>query len=483
MADGTQFEAFIPHNPGDVITAEDWNDIQIKTKEYIQEQLGSTLKDGVLKLGGGSHNGLLSVFSGDEKELVRIDVDNTQPHRNSSNSAIYLDGKGGNLWLGGKEHNVDGDIVLFSKTGDCSSSSNAVIRLDGDSASLFMGETSTAAIQLDGKKANLWLGGANTGLEGENDIGREICIFSASGNRSVGSKGATIHLDGDSASLCMGGGGTNGDEGIGGKILLFSDRSDRPDADKISECKNAPIELDGEEASIYLGGRNKSDYLDKCGRILLFSDSRRNRDNEPSVSLISERIRSAVETTHSGSLEIHKEYKVFGHDPVYTTPISIDGFSGEIKCTTLSYENLNPPDSSEDFAEEFDCSDLKEIDSGCVVVLSNDDNGNVTPCLDKYDTRVVGVISGAGKYQPAIVLGRDPSKPNRMPVSLMGKVYCKVDADYAPIELGDLLTTSATPGHAMKATDMTKAFGAVLGKAMAPLESGKGLIPIIVTLQ
>ena len=48
---------------------------------------------------------------------------------------------------------------------------------------------------------------------------------------------------------------------------------------------------------------------------------------------------------------------------------------------------------------------------------------------------------------------------------------------------GDLLTTADTPGHAMRATDQHRAFGAVLGKAMAPLASGRGQIPILVSLQ
>ena len=65
----------------------------------------------------------------------------------------------------------------------------------------------------------------------------------------------------------------------------------------------------------------------------------------------------------------------------------------------------------------------------------------------------------------------------------MGKVYCKVDAEYAAIEVGDLLTTSPTPGHAMKATDPAKAFGTVIGKALRSLDAGTGLIPILVTLQ
>jgi hypothetical protein len=70
-----------------------------------------------------------------------------------------------------------------------------------------------------------------------------------------------------------------------------------------------------------------------------------------------------------------------------------------------------------------------------------------------------------------------------MPVALVGKVYCKVDAQYGPIEVGDLLTTSCTPGHAMKASDPLKAFGSVIGKALRPLEEGQGLIPILIALQ
>jgi hypothetical protein len=65
----------------------------------------------------------------------------------------------------------------------------------------------------------------------------------------------------------------------------------------------------------------------------------------------------------------------------------------------------------------------------------------------------------------------------------MGKVYCKVDASKVPIVIGDLLTTSSTPGHAMKAVDPGQAFGAVIGKALRPLAGGRGLVPILVALQ
>jgi hypothetical protein len=65
----------------------------------------------------------------------------------------------------------------------------------------------------------------------------------------------------------------------------------------------------------------------------------------------------------------------------------------------------------------------------------------------------------------------------------MGKVYCKVDARLDPIEVGDLLTTSATSGHARKASDRSRALGAVLGKALRALPGGVDLIPVLVALQ
>ena len=83
--------------------------------------------------------------------------------------------------------------------------------------------------------------------------------------------------------------------------------------------------------------------------------------------------------------------------------------------------------------------------------------GALRQCDCAYDTKVAGVISGAGSYKPAIVLDRRRSSENRMPMALVGKVYCKVDAGYGAVRVGDMLTTSRTPGHAMKVQDPAKA--------------------------
>jgi hypothetical protein len=135
-----------------------------------------------------------------------------------------------------------------------------------------------------------------------------------------------------------------------------------------------------------------------------------------------------------------------------------------------------------DYAEDFDVSDVAAAVPGTVMVL--DDTGGIRVSTSEYDRRVAGVLSGAGGYTPAIILDRQGSKSAvRRPLALMGKVWCRVDASKAAIGIGDLLTTSATPGHAMKAVDPLRAFGAVIGKALKPLAAGCGLVPILVALQ
>jgi hypothetical protein len=134
-----------------------------------------------------------------------------------------------------------------------------------------------------------------------------------------------------------------------------------------------------------------------------------------------------------------------------------------------------------DCAENFDIAEADEIEPGTVVVI--DPEGRLRASRTPYDRRVAGVISGAGEYKPAIILDAATSRRNRQPVALLGKTYCKVDARYAPIMPGDLLTSSATQGHAMSATNPVKAFGAIIGKALSPSKPDTGLIPILVTLR
>ena len=65
----------------------------------------------------------------------------------------------------------------------------------------------------------------------------------------------------------------------------------------------------------------------------------------------------------------------------------------------------------------------------------------------------------------------------------------KVDASRGPINIGDLLVTSDVPGVAMKSEPIEIGGrkmhmpGTLIGKALEPLEKGKGEILVLLSLQ
>jgi hypothetical protein len=148
----------------------------------------------------------------------------------------------------------------------------------------------------------------------------------------------------------------------------------------------------------------------------------------------------------------------------------------------LTVEGKIKFNAAADCAEEFEVEDDEALVPGSVMVVG--ESGKLRPCCNAYDTTAVGVISGAGDYKPGLVLDHQGDDEFiRCPIALIGKVNCLVDATYAPIRTGDLVTTSATHGHAMRASDPLKSTGAIIGKALAPAFAGQQLIPILVTLQ
>lgn len=134
-----------------------------------------------------------------------------------------------------------------------------------------------------------------------------------------------------------------------------------------------------------------------------------------------------------------------------------------------------------DCAEQFDVDHQEGlIEPGTVLVIGAD--GVLRQSETAYDTRVAGIVAGAGAYRPGIILDKQQTCANRLSISLVGKVFCKVDGSHGAIDVGDLLTTSQTPGHAMKATNPQRAFGAIIGKALKSWSGDVGLIPILVAL-
>jgi hypothetical protein len=140
-----------------------------------------------------------------------------------------------------------------------------------------------------------------------------------------------------------------------------------------------------------------------------------------------------------------------------------------------------------DLSEQFEVrhSRANSIPSpGMVVCIDPEHPGELTVATMAYDRTVAGVVSGAGGVAPGMLMSQKGSVADgKYPVALTGRVWCLADASYGAIRPGDFLTTSDTPGHAMKAVDRERAYGAVIGKAMTSLESGQGLVLVLVNLQ
>src|SRR4030095_11410835 len=127
-----------------------------------------------------------------------------------------------------------------------------------------------------------------------------------------------------------------------------------------------------------------------------------------------------------------------------------------------------------DFSENFDIDArpssapmAMNMEPGLVVSIAPAHPGKLQLSARGYDRRVAGIISGAGGVKPGMMMSQEGTLADgQNPVALSVRVYCGADASRGTIKPGDLLTTSGTPGHAMKATDMAKAQGAIIGKAM-----------------
>jgi DNA-binding beta-propeller fold protein YncE len=135
-----------------------------------------------------------------------------------------------------------------------------------------------------------------------------------------------------------------------------------------------------------------------------------------------------------------------------------------------------------DLAEPFPMN-ASDAPKGSVVVIDDENPGRLKLSDRAYDTRVAGIVSGANGINPGISLQQEGALEGGQNVALSGRVYVQADAAFGAIKPGDLLTTSCTPGHAMKVNDHAKAQGAILGKAMSPLKEGKGMVLVLVTLQ
>jgi len=381
---------------------------------------GVETKGGAIFIGGEDSDGTVNFFP--KAQLDPFGVIKVNPNKINEISTIQILGDTGTIKL----HKIVPPQMSYTES---------VCHLSPTSLKLFKQAShvkpNEASIYADGFEGDLWIGGNGTsgGLyifpKSRADLPNIDLVFQSDINSppSPPANYATLNFRGDTGYMAIGGYGTNG------RLGLY------PAKGAIVGKRRVPfptIEFATDIWSVaHIGGYGQH------GKLYVYSKSGRMGGK--------------------------------GNDPT----IVLDGEKGDI--------NLLNADCAEDFSISEQEQDI-EIEPGTVMVI--DDNGKLQRCSMPYDTRVAGIISGACDCKPGIVLGKKQNSDDyRLPLALMGKVNCKVDASYSNITVGDMLTTSRTEGHAMKATSRSKSFGSVIGKALKGIKKGKGLIPILIALQ
>jgi hypothetical protein len=222
---------------------------------------------------------------------------------------------------------------------------------------------------------------------------------------------------------------------------------------------------------------------------------------------------SYINTYNYSRIDADNSYStVYGlYNYVYSTDNSITTiYSGRFAGTVSAgnyqglYADLRTGDAI-DVAEYINDSN-GDTEAGDVLVADPDRNESVMKSSHPYQTSVVGVVT----TKPHMVMGMELvvdeetgealEGVSATRLALTGRVPVRVTDENGPIVPGDLLTSSSTPGCAMKWSlldvNSAKDFddlkrilaeneqrrNAVIGKALGSSESGEGTVMVLISV-
>lgn len=429
-------------------------------------------------------------------EVIRLDASSgTIRLRNGEQETIILlQGQSGNLRVGGT--GADGDLLLYPGSAPNQDTDNATIHLNADGRSIRVGQPDQPGIvRVRGSSEQVDITGSNGTLTASGRVevrtssGGLRAQLDENGNATIGGSGArgrleirdagsdsTVVLNGELGHARLGGSGTDA-------------RFELRQADG-----TVTIVLNGETANLGLGAVNGGN----AGALFLkdgsgddsvvvngaSAEARLGRDgNAGRLTLQNESGSDTIVLNGASGKAALGRFgvagKLFLTDDGGQNSIHLSGATGNLNLTG----DVRFTNSVADCAEEFDHALPGSARAGSVLIIGED--GRLSETDIPYDTRVAGVVSGAGHLRPGIILGADAEAPpeRRCLLAVVGRVLVRADAGQGSIAIGDLLTTSLTPGHAMRVADRSQAAGAVIGKALGRLDSGQGLVEMLVSLQ
>jgi hypothetical protein len=387
---------------------------------------------------------------------------------------------------------TSGDLRLYSTNGFTRSQLHG--GADGSYLNLYAAD-GTSGLYLDGEDG----GGGSIGVRNTNGSNRvyidgqglsgggQVTVYTGSGGY-----GANLYGDSGGAGLLylyntnssmrayMDGLGTGG----GGEIALYAN-------DGSSSLKLYGNSSSGGGGEVSVMNSSSTEVAELVGNTYGGSLTLRDEAGGHTVVISSSGTTGGYGYWYQGDgqlgVSVDGDYGGAGYISVYgtngTAKITLNGNSsgdGRITCDVLQING------GADLSEQFDINaGTDEIKPGMIVSIDTKNPGELVLSTKAFDRTVAGVVSGAGGVKSGMLMGQTGTKAaGKHPVALTGRVYCYVDADAGgSVAPGDLITPSSSPGHGMKVTDHVQAQGAIIGKAMSSLTSGKGLVLVLVSLQ
>ncbi len=448
-----------PKSPGDLIRSQDWNEAM---GEVVR------LESAKLSITGGNVNGPLSVST--------LNIGTAAP----PNRALTVRGTGG-TYLNVIANNGTHEILLGADNagGIVSTMTNHDLQLRAG------GNVTHLTVKTDG---SVGIGTPSPGARLE-VIGSSWEQHLRLTNTGTGGAGPGIFFNAVNRNWAIL--GTNATAGAGDQKLGFYDATGGQYRMVIDASGNVGIGTTGPQGKLDVNGAIRAGTSD-----IYFTNSIHNHtgignaagfaaiENSSNFNTLMILGRTVTTSPLRRSVSVWDELNVFGplvvgqaHRiklGVPSGPYGNDGIRGEpnlfLDAAGTVFIKTGFQARGMDVAERF--KTVEQVYAGQVVVF--DEHAEAVRLCDRaYDSRVIGIASA----DPAFILGIDPEQ---MPIALCGRVPCDVDADIAPIAVGDLLTTSPTRGYAQKVIESERAAGAIIGKALSALKSGKGQILVLV---